>query len=109
MFPGAQLPAAILVTIDSAMPARTWHALHRGACCTAVTWGTAILKRLGQHAGTAIREGRSHEQARWRPGFRAIPCTRQVGILRRLLAFLAKVLASPNGDQDGWEGGARVL
>ena len=109
MFPGAQLPAAILVTIDSAMPARTWHALHRGACCTAVTWGTAILKRLGQHAGTAIREGRSHEQAVGGRDFEPSPAPARAGILRRLLAFLAKVLASPNGDQDGWEGGARVL
>jgi len=31
------------------------------------------------------------------------------GLLRRMLAFLAKVLASPNGDQGGWEGGARGL
>jgi hypothetical protein len=33
----------------------------------------------------------------------------QGGLLRRLLAFLAKVLSSPNGDQGGWEGGARGL
>jgi len=31
------------------------------------------------------------------------------GLLRRLLAFLAKVLASPKGDHGGWEGGARGL
>ena len=29
--------------------------------------------------------------------------------LRRILAFLAKLLASPKGDQGGWEGGARGL
>ena len=31
------------------------------------------------------------------------------GLLRRLLAFLARVLSSPKGDQGGWEGGARGL
>src|SRR5215510_1422678 len=62
-------------------------ALHRGACCTPVTWGTAILKRLGQHVGNAIREGRNHEQARWRPGFRAIPCARQGWHLEALTGF----------------------
>jgi hypothetical protein len=33
----------------------------------------------------------------------------KAGLLRRMLAFLAKVLASPKGDQGGWEGGARTL
>jgi hypothetical protein len=33
----------------------------------------------------------------------------RVGLLRRLLAFLARLLASPKGDQGGWEGGARGL
>lgn len=33
----------------------------------------------------------------------------KAGLLRRLVAFLAKVLASPKGDQGGWEGGARGL
>lgn len=31
------------------------------------------------------------------------------GLLRRILAFLADVLASPKGDQGGWEAGARGL
>jgi hypothetical protein len=31
------------------------------------------------------------------------------GILRRILAFLARVLSSPRGDHGGWEGGARGL
>jgi hypothetical protein len=31
------------------------------------------------------------------------------GLLARLLRFLATVLASPKGDQGGWEGGARGL
>jgi hypothetical protein len=32
------------------------------------------------------------------------------GLLRRILAFLAKMLASPpKGDQGGWDGGARGL
>jgi hypothetical protein len=31
------------------------------------------------------------------------------GLLRRILAFLARVLSSPKGDQGGWEGGARGL
>jgi hypothetical protein len=33
----------------------------------------------------------------------------KAGLLRRIMAFLAKVLASPKGDQGGWEGGARGL
>ena len=33
----------------------------------------------------------------------------KAGLLRRMMAFLAKVLASPKGDQGGWEGGARGL
>jgi hypothetical protein len=35
--------------------------------------------------------------------------TAKAGLLRRILAFLAKVLASPKGNQGGWEGGARGL
>jgi hypothetical protein len=33
------------------------------------------------------------------------------GLLRRILTYIAKLLASPKGDQDqgGWEGGARGL
>jgi len=31
------------------------------------------------------------------------------GILRQILAFLARVLSSPKGDHGGWEGGARGL
>ena len=31
----------------------------------------------------------------------------KLGLLRRILAFLASVLSSPKGDQGGWEGGAR--
>jgi hypothetical protein len=37
------------------------------------------------------------------------PVPAKAGILRRILTFLAKVLASPKGDQGGWEGGARGL
>jgi hypothetical protein len=33
----------------------------------------------------------------------------KTGLLRRMLAFLAKVLSSPKGNQGGWEGGARGL
>ena len=33
----------------------------------------------------------------------------KVGFLRRMLAFLAQLLASPKGYQGGWEGGARGL
>jgi len=71
-------------------------ALHRGACCTPAIWGTANLKRLGNmHIG--VRD------------FEPSPAPAKAGILRRLLAFLAKVLASPKGDQGSWEGGARGL
>jgi hypothetical protein len=31
------------------------------------------------------------------------------GLLRRMLAFLAKLFSAPSGDQGGWEGGARGL
>jgi hypothetical protein len=31
------------------------------------------------------------------------------GLLARLLRLLATILASPKGDQGGWEGGARGL
>jgi hypothetical protein len=31
------------------------------------------------------------------------------GLLRWILAFLARMLSSPKGDQGGWEGGARGL
>ncbi len=31
------------------------------------------------------------------------------GLLRRMLAFVAKVFSAPKGDQGGWEGGARGL
>jgi hypothetical protein len=41
--------------------------------------------------------------------FEPSPAPAKVGILRRILAFLAKVLASPKGDHGGWEGGARGL
>jgi hypothetical protein len=41
--------------------------------------------------------------------FETSPASTKVGMLRRILAFLAKVLASPKGDQGGWEGGARGL
>jgi hypothetical protein len=37
------------------------------------------------------------------------PSPAKPGLLRRILAFLAKVLSSPKGDQGGWEGGARGL
>ena len=33
----------------------------------------------------------------------------KAGLLQRMLAFLAKVLASPKGNQGGWEAGARGL
>jgi len=33
----------------------------------------------------------------------------KAGLLRRMLAFLAKVLSSPKGNQGGWEAGARGL
>ena len=33
----------------------------------------------------------------------------KAGLVRRMLTFLAMVLASPKGNQGGWEGGARGL
>jgi hypothetical protein len=41
--------------------------------------------------------------------FAPSPAPAKQGLLRRILAFLAKVLSSPKGDQGGWEGGARGL
>ena len=37
------------------------------------------------------------------------PSRAKAGFLRRMLAFLARLLASPKGYQGGWEGGARGL
>jgi len=37
------------------------------------------------------------------------PSPAKAGFLRRMLAFLAQLLASPKGYQGGWEGGARGL
>jgi hypothetical protein len=34
---------------------------------------------------------------------------KKVGVLRRMLGFLAKLLSGAKGDQGGWEGGARGL
>ena len=34
---------------------------------------------------------------------------KKIGLLRRMLGFLAKVLSGAKGDQGGWEGGARGL
>jgi hypothetical protein len=34
---------------------------------------------------------------------------KKIGILRRMLGFLAKLLSGAKGDQGGWEGGARGL
>jgi hypothetical protein len=73
-----------------------------------VTWGTAILKRLGQHAGNRYFE--KDAAMNKHVGVREFePSPAKAGILRRILAFLAKLLASPKGDQGGWEGGARGL
>jgi hypothetical protein len=33
----------------------------------------------------------------------------KVGLMRRMLGFLAKLLSGAKGDQGGWEGGARGL
>ena len=34
---------------------------------------------------------------------------KKVGLLKRTLRFLAKLLSGPKGDQGGWESGARGL
>jgi hypothetical protein len=34
---------------------------------------------------------------------------KKVGLLRRFLRLLVRILTSPKGDQGGWEGGARGL
>jgi hypothetical protein len=33
----------------------------------------------------------------------------KVGLVRRFLRLLIRILSSPKGDQGGWEGGARGL
>jgi hypothetical protein len=33
----------------------------------------------------------------------------KIGLLRRFLHLLVRVLSSPKGDQGGWEGGSRGL
>jgi hypothetical protein len=96
---------AILLTIDGAMPCAA-----ESIALIPVTWGTAILKRLGQHAGNRYFEKdaamNKHVGVR---EFEPSPAPAKAGILRCILAFLAKLLASPKGDQGGWEGGARGL
>ncbi|HET6926421.1 MAG TPA: hypothetical protein VFI48_06165 [Hyphomicrobiaceae bacterium] len=51
---------------------------------------------MNMHVGTQQLEASSAPPAK-------------TGLLPWMLAFLAKVLASPKGDQGGWEGGARGL
>jgi hypothetical protein len=41
--------------------------------------------------------------------FRRAAAPKKMGLLRRLIAFLAKVMSGAKGDQGGWEGGARGL
>ena len=79
-----------------------------------MTSGTAIFKRLGQDAGSSIFEEDAAMNIHTgietlKPSSAAKP-----SFLRRILTFLAKLLASPKGDQGGgdqggWEGGARGL
>jgi hypothetical protein len=34
---------------------------------------------------------------------------KKVGLLKRMLGFLAKLMSGAKGDQGGWEGGARGM
>jgi hypothetical protein len=43
------------------------------------------------------------------PEFEPPPAPVKAGFLRRMLAFLTRLLASPKVEQGGWEGGARGL
>ncbi len=41
--------------------------------------------------------------------FRRPSATGKVGLFKRVMALLAKLLSGAKGDQGGWEGGARGL
>jgi hypothetical protein len=41
--------------------------------------------------------------------FSKSPEPKKVGLLGRMLGYLAKLLSGAKGDQGGWEGGARGL
>jgi hypothetical protein len=42
-------------------------------------------------------------------GFRRAVAPKKIGLLRRMIGFLVRVLSGAKGDQGGWEGGARGL
>jgi hypothetical protein len=68
-----------------------------------VSWASLVVSAVlaGRHCTADMRvEVRDLEPS---------PAPAKAGILRRILAFLATVLASPKGDRGGWEGGARRL
>ena len=41
--------------------------------------------------------------------FRPTAYPKKATLLRRIIAFLARIISGPKGDQGGWEGGARGL
>jgi hypothetical protein len=41
--------------------------------------------------------------------FRRAVAPKKIGLLRRMIGFLVRVLSGAKGDQGGWEGGARGL
>jgi hypothetical protein len=42
-------------------------------------------------------------------GFSPPTYPKKANLFRRLIAFLARIISGPKGDQGGWEGGARGL
>jgi hypothetical protein len=67
-----------------------------------VSWASLVVSAVlaGRHCTADMCVVRELEPS---------PAPAKAGILRRILAFLATVLASPKGDRGGWEGGARRL
>jgi len=60
-----------------------------------------LTKSLEEHAAMNMHVGAQQLEPSGAPA--------KAGLVRRMLTFLAKVLASPKGNQGGWEGGARGL
>jgi hypothetical protein len=74
-----------------------------------VTQDTALLKCLLQDRARHLQGGRRmnmHFEVR---ELEPSTAPAKSGLFRRILAFIARVLSSPKGDQGGWESGARGL
>ena len=74
-----------------------------------MTQGTATPAMFRQHDCNALEKGNAMNKHVDIEEFRRAVAPKKMGFLRRMMAFLAKVLSGAKGDQGGWEGGARGL